>query len=52
MGRGHRIAVFTGVFAVGQTLGPLLTGALSDTARSLRLGLGAALAWRQPGGAG
>lgn len=58
---GAGIAAFTVVFAAGQTLGPLLTGALSDTAGGLRLGLGvsaavlglgAALAWRQPGGGG
>nr|WP_256488418.1 YbfB/YjiJ family MFS transporter [Deinococcus sp. HSC-46F16] len=58
---GAGIAAFTVVFAAGQTLGPLLTGALSDTAGGLRLGLGASaavlglgavLAWRQPGAAG
>lgn len=58
---GAGIAAFTVVFAAGQTLGPLLTGALSDTAGGLRLGLGvsagvlvlgAGLAWRQPGGGG
>jgi predicted MFS family arabinose efflux permease len=34
------IAVMTVVFAAGQTLGPLLSGALSDSAGGLRLGLG------------
>ncbi|SMB88773.1 YbfB/YjiJ family MFS transporter [Deinococcus hopiensis] len=53
---GRGIAAFTVVFAAGQTLGPVLTGALSDGAGGLRLGLivsalvllvGAGLAWRQ-----
>ena len=34
------IAVMTVVFAAGQTLGPLVSGALSDSAGGLRLGLG------------
>ncbi|MEF2279542.1 YbfB/YjiJ family MFS transporter [Deinococcus sp. YIM 134068] len=37
---GRGIAAFTVIFAAGQTLGPLLTGALSDGAGGLRLGLG------------
>ena len=54
---GRGIAAFTVIFAAGQTLGPLLTGALSDGAGGLRLGLGvsalvllagAGLAWGQP----
>lgn len=53
---GRGIAAFTVIFAAGQTLGPLLTGALSDGAGGLRLGLGvsalvllagAGLAWGQ-----
>ncbi|GBF07259.1 major facilitator superfamily protein [Deinococcus aerius] len=53
---GQGIAAFTVIFAAGQTLGPLLTGALSDGAGGLRLGLGvsalvlllgAGLAWGQ-----
>ncbi|GHF39817.1 putative MFS family arabinose efflux permease [Deinococcus metalli] len=51
------IAAFTVVFAAGQVTGPLLTGALADSAGGLRLGLGvsaavlllgAGLAWRHP----
>ncbi|MER3461554.1 MAG: hypothetical protein C4342_00525 [Armatimonadota bacterium] len=34
------IALMTVVFAAGQTLGPLITGVLSDSAGGLRLGLG------------
>lgn len=34
------IALMTAVFAAGQTLGPLVSGALSDSAGGLRLGLG------------
>ncbi|GAA5534460.1 YbfB/YjiJ family MFS transporter [Deinococcus aluminii] len=54
---GQGIAAFTVIFAAGQTLGPLLTGALSDAAGGLRAGLGvsalvllfgAGLAWGQP----
>lgn len=54
---GQGIAAFTVIFAAGQILGPLLTGALSDGAGGLRLGLGvsalvllvgAGLAWGQP----
>ncbi len=37
---GRGIAAFTVIFAAGQTLGPLLTGALSDGAGGLHVGLG------------
>ncbi len=53
---GRGIAAFTVIFAAGQTLGPLLTGALSDGVGGRRAGLGvsalvllagAGLAWGQ-----
>ncbi|WP_295817247.1 YbfB/YjiJ family MFS transporter [uncultured Deinococcus sp.] len=56
-GWARGIAAFTVLFAAGQVTGPLLTGALADTAGGLRPGLGvsaavlllgAALALRQP----
>lgn len=56
---GRGIAAFTTLFALGQVFGPLLTGALADTAGGLRLGLGvsagvlllgAALTLGQPAG--
>lgn len=38
------IAAFTVIFAAGQVTGPLLTGALADSAGGLRLGLGVSAA--------
>ena len=38
------IVAFTSIFAIGQVTGPLLTGALADSAGGLRLGLGVSAA--------
>jgi len=39
---GHSVALFTTVFAVGQTLGPVAAGSLADATKSLASGLLAA----------
>jgi len=36
------VALFTAVFAIGQTLGPVAAGAIADATSSLALGLVAA----------
>jgi predicted MFS family arabinose efflux permease len=41
---GSAIAMFTVVFAVGQAIGPVLTGWLADATHSLRAGLAASVA--------
>jgi MFS family permease len=41
---GSAIAVFTVVFAIGQAIGPILTGWLADATRSLHAGLTASVA--------
>ena len=41
---GPAVAVFTVVFAVGQAIGPILTGWLADATRSLYAGLAASVA--------
>ena len=41
---GSAVALFTVVFAVGQAIGPVLTGWLADTTRSLQAGLAASVA--------
>jgi MFS family permease len=39
---GRLVALFTAVFAIGQTLGPVAAGAIADATSSLALGLVAA----------
>ncbi len=41
---GSAVAVFTVLFAIGQSIGPILTGWLADTTHSLNAGLAASVA--------
>jgi MFS family permease len=41
---GPAVAVFTVLFAVGQSIGPVLTGRLADATQSLYAGLAASVA--------